>query len=74
MPKVNNREDDRLLRSIKQDIVGEGIERSYQLLDDGTLVVHIWSAHMINPTKTYRINLSIGREMKPSEWKKDAGN
>jgi len=72
MPKVVNRSDDRLLRSIKDDIVENADiseERSYQVLDDGTLVVHLWSQTQLSPIRTYRLNISIGREMKPSEWK-----
>ena len=63
---------DKLLELIKDDIVADerdNVERSYQVLADGTLVVHLWSVHMINPIKTYRINMTIGREMKTEEWK-----
>ena len=75
MPKVSNRSDDRLLQFIKQDISDASETgymdpmRSYQTLDDGTLIVHVWSPTQISPIKTYRINISIGREMKPEEWK-----
>lgn len=76
MPKVNNRADDRLLKFIKDDILENATviqERSYDVLDDGTLIVHLWSPTQIGPIKTYRVNISIGREMKPSEWKKADG-
>lgn len=72
MPKVGSKELDDLLRDIKNDIIEDNtqnVDRSYQVLADGTLVVHLWSAHMINPIKTYRINMSIGREMSTAEWK-----
>jgi len=71
MAKVASKADDQLLANIKKDIAEDQLpntERSYQVLDDGTLIVHVWSERVLTP-QTYRINMSIGREMKPSEWK-----
>jgi len=60
-----------LVKAIKEDIE-EGDtaseHRTYQILDDGTLVVHIWNRRMLSPESTRIVNITIGREVKREEW------
>jgi len=70
MGTKGSREKDELLTAIKKDISEDMLpntERSYQLLDDGTLVVHAYSERVLMP-QTYRLNLSVGRELSREEW------